>query len=93
MTTQITHLEVVLGDWQQLPDILLTLNDEWKYLSGGIYVIAYTEISRTLSSDEDALFIRLKAQGAILEGSSRTRLVEAGRNVTGLPDWAEPPEL
>lgn len=91
MEKQITHLEVVLGDWQQLPDALLTLSDEWRYLSGGIYVVAYAEVSRILSSEEDALFIRLQEQGAILVGSSRTRHLELKANVTDLPDWAEPP--
>jgi hypothetical protein len=76
-----------------LPDILLTLSDAWKYLSGGIYVIAYAEIPRTLSSDEDALFLHLQKQGAILVGSSRTRLLETKESVADLPDWAEPPDL
>src|SRR6266571_3488805 len=38
---QVTHIEVVLGDWQKLPDECLVWSEEWKYLSGGIYSIFF----------------------------------------------------
>ncbi len=88
---QVTHLEVVLGDWQQLPDSLLALSDDWKYVPGGIYTIVHTDISRALSSEEEALFVRLQGQNVIVAGSSRTRTLPTSTvNKRGLPDWAEP---
>ncbi len=30
---QVTHIEVVLGDWQKLPDECLAWSEDWKYLN------------------------------------------------------------
>ena len=49
---QVTHIEVVLGDWQKLPDECLVWSEEWKYLNGGIYAIAQAEVTRELSTGE-----------------------------------------
>lgn len=87
---QVTHIEVVLGDWQKLPDECLALSEEWKYLNGGIYAIAQAEVMRELSAGERKLFEALKAGGKIVDGSSRTRAVEGWLGKVGLPDWAEP---
>lgn len=88
---QITHIEVVLGDWQQLPETLLALSDDWKYVPGGIYTIVHTDLSRALTNSEETLLTRLREQDAIIVASARTRTVPAqslgGEN---LPDWVEP---
>jgi hypothetical protein len=85
---QVTHIEVVLGDWQKLPDECLAWSEEWKYLNGGIYAIAQADVTRALSADE--LLAELKASGKIVDGSSRLRAVEAVSDKIELPDWAEP---
>lgn len=85
---QVTHIEVVLGDWQKLPDECLAWSEDWKYLNGGIYAIAQTDIMRELSAGERILLEELRAEGKIVAGSSR--VVEASSGATELPDWAEP---
>jgi hypothetical protein len=87
---QVTHVEVVLGDWQKLPDECLAWSEEWKYLNGGIYAIAQAEVMRALSSDELRLLDELKASGRIVAGSSHVRTVEDMAVRVELPDWAEP---
>jgi hypothetical protein len=87
---QMTHIEVVLGDWQKLPDECLAWSEEWKYVNGGIYAIAQAEVMRELSADERTLLTELKASGKIVDGSSRLRAVEAMPVKVVLPDWAEP---
>ena len=87
---QLTHIEVVLGDWQKLPDECLAWSEEWKYLNGGIYAIVQAEVTRELSTDEHILLAELKASGKIVDGSSRLRAVEATSVKVELPDWAEP---
>jgi hypothetical protein len=87
---QVTHIEVVLGDWQKLPDECLAWSEEWKYVNGGIYAIAQAEVTRELSADERTLLAELKASGKIVDGSSRLRAVEAVPMKIELPDWAEP---
>lgn len=87
---QMTHIEVVLGDWQKLPDECLAWSEEWKYVNGGIYAIAQAEVTRELSADERTLLTELKASGKIVDGSSRLRTVEAVQVKVVLPDWAEP---
>ena len=86
----ITHIEVVLIDSQKLPDEFLVLSEEWKYLVGGIYSIVQTDIMRELTPAEDTLLERLKSEGKIIAGASRTRMVESASSETALPDWAEP---
>lgn len=90
MQQQVTLIEVVLGDWQKLPDECLAWSEEWKYLNGGIYAIAQAEVMRELSSDERTLLLEMKASGKIVDGSSRLRAVEAVSVKVELPDWAEP---
>ncbi len=85
---QVTHIEVVLGDWQKLPDECLAWSEDWKYLNGGIYAIAQTDIMRKLSAGERILLEELRAEGKIVAGSSR--VVEASSGGAELPDWAEP---
>lgn len=88
---QITHIEVVLGDWQQLPETLLALSDDWKYVPGGIYTIVHADLSRALTGGEETLLTRLQQQDAIIVASARTREVpsqEASKE--RLPDWVEP---
>ncbi|HEV2660819.1 MAG TPA: hypothetical protein VGU68_09470 [Ktedonobacteraceae bacterium] len=87
---QMTHIEVVLGDWQKLPDECLAWSEEWKYVNGGIYAIAQAELTRELSADERTLLIELKVSGKIVDGSSRLRAVESVPVKVVLPDWAEP---
>lgn len=87
---QVTHIEVVLGDWQKLPDECLVWSEEWKYLNGGIYAIAQAEVTRELSAGEHKLLEELKAAGKIVDGSSRARVVEGRAGKVDLPDWAEP---
>jgi hypothetical protein len=87
---QVTHIEVVLGDWQKLPDECLAWSEEWKYLNGGIYAIAQAEVRRELSANERKLLEELKASGKIIDGSSRLRAIEAPTVKVELPDWAEP---
>jgi hypothetical protein len=90
MQQQVTLIEVVLGDWQKLPDECLAWSEEWKYLNGGIYAIAQAEVMRELSSDEHTLLAELKASGKIVDGNSRLRAVKAASAKVALPDWAEP---
>ncbi len=90
MQQQVTLIEVVLGDWQKLPDECLAWSEEWKYLNGGIYAIAQAEVMRELSSDERTLLLEMKASGKIVDGSSRLRAVKATSAKVALPDWAEP---
>jgi hypothetical protein len=87
---QVTHIEVVLGDWQKLPDECLAWSEVWKYLNGGIYAIAQADVMRDLSAGERMLLEGLKADGKIVDGSSRTRAVEGASGKMDLPDWAEP---
>lgn len=86
---QITHVEVVLGDWQQLPDALLALSDDWKYVPGGIYTIVHTDLARALTSHEETLLTHLRERDAIIVASARTI---PSQSTTGeeLPDWVEP---
>jgi hypothetical protein len=87
---QVTHIEVVLGDWQKLPDECLAWSEEWKYLNGGVYAIVQADIARELSSIERRLLDELKLSGRIVDGSSRVRTIEAVPTTVELPDWAEP---
>ena len=88
---QITHVEIVLGDWQQLPEMLLALSDDWKYGPGGIYTIVHTDLTRKLTGEEETLLTHLQEQSAIVAASARTRAVPSQSTTSEeLPDWVEP---
>ncbi len=85
----ITLLEIVLGDWQKLPEELFTLSEDWKYIPGSVYTIANVELSRELTHEEQALLVRLKGNRSIVDGTSRTKEVSAEGSSKTLPEWAE----
>jgi hypothetical protein len=84
----ITHIEVVLSETQQLPTEFLALSENWKYLAGGFYSIAHTDILQELTGFELQTLKQLQEQKKIIEFTCRA--VSSPQTDVKLPDWAEP---
>ncbi len=98
--TQITHVEVVLLTWQQLPEELLNLSADWIVMECRFYRIAQADIVGALNLELLRSFERLKAENRITDFCSRVVITgqtgESGslnlEQVRGseLPDWIQP---
>jgi hypothetical protein len=72
--TLLTHVEVVLLSWQQLPDELLTLSADWIVTESRFYRIAQADISEVAGGVNIQLirfFEELKAANRICDFCSR----------------------
>ena len=95
--TQLTHVEVVLLTWQQLPIELLSLGSDWVFTDSRFYRIAQADITGELTIDLLGLFEQLKDEHRIAD--SCVRVVMAKQSVPAhlpnteqgmkseLPDW------
>ena len=69
--TLLAHVEVVLLNWQQLPDELITLSADWVFTDSRFYRIAQADILGRLTMQLILLFERLKAENRISDFCSR----------------------
>ena len=69
--TQLTHVEVVLLTWQQLPTELLSLSSDWMFTDSRFYRIAQADIAGELTIDLLGLFEQLKNEHRIADSCSR----------------------
>ncbi len=98
--TQITHIEVVLLTWQQLPEELLSLSADWMVTECRFYRIAQADVAGTLTIELLGLFEQLKVENRITDFCSRvavSRQTEESEllntvqaQVSELPDWIRP---
>jgi hypothetical protein len=98
--TQITHVEVVLLTWQQLPEELLSLSASWIVMECRFYRIAQADIVGALNLELLRSFERLKAENRITDFCSRVVVTgqtgESGSpdpeqaKGSELPDWIQP---
>ena len=98
--TQLTHIEVVLLTWQQLPDELLSLSAHWIFMECRFYRIAQVDIAGDLTIELLGLFGQLKEENRITDFCGRvvatkqrdTRILpDTGDALkSGLPDWVLP---
>ncbi len=84
--TQITHVEVVLLTWQQLPEELLSLSADWIVMECRFYRIAQADMVGALTIELLRLFERLKEENRITDFCSRVVLTGQARD-SELPDW------
>lgn len=95
--TQLTHVEVVLLTWQQLPHELLGLSSDWMFTDSRFYRIAQADIMGELTIDLLGLFERLKDEHRIADSCSRVVMLKRPATshlpnteqavASGLPDW------
>lgn len=95
--TQLTHVEVVLLNWQQLPAELLSLGSDWMFTDSRFYRIAQADIAGELTINLLGLFEQLKHEHRIADACSRVvmakqttpaHLSNTGQAITSeLPDW------
>src|ERR1700730_3293193 len=95
--TQLTHVEVVLLTWQQLPIELLSLGSDWMFTDSRFYRIAQADITGELTVDLLGLFERLKDEYRIADSCVRVvmakklapaHLPNTEQGVKSeLPDW------
>jgi hypothetical protein len=99
--TQLTHVEVVLLTWQQLPVELLGLSTDWVLTESRFYRIAQADITGELTIELLELFEQLKDEHLIADSCSRVVMAKrpiphkspnteqaAGENTESeLPDW------
>ena len=95
--TQLTHVEVVLLTWQQLPVELLSLSSDWMFTDSRFYRIAQADLAGELTIDLLGLFEQLKHEHRIADACSRVviakqaalpQLPHTEQAITGeLPDW------
>ena len=98
--TQLTHIEVVLLTWQQLPGELLTLSAHWIFVECRFYRIAQVDIAGDLTIELLGLFGQLKEENRITDFCGRviatkqrdTRILpDTGDALKSeLPDWVLP---
>jgi hypothetical protein len=98
--TQITYVEVILLNWQKLPDELLSLSANWLFLESRFYRIAQADIVSALTVEVLGLFEQLKGQNSITDFCSRVVVRTRGvttqpiekvqANYSALPDWVQP---
>jgi hypothetical protein len=97
---QITHVEVVLLTWQQLPKELLSLSADWIVMECRFYRIAQADIIGVLNLELLRSFERLKEENRITDFCSRVVLTGQTRESGSLdleqakghelPDWIQP---
>ena len=94
--TQFTHIEVVLLNWQPLPDALTRLHADWSFVESRFYRIAQADVIASLNVGLLELFEQLKLENDIADYCSRvvvTRNAPLKTPTTGqlaandLPDW------
>ncbi len=85
---QLTHFEVVLLTWQQLPGELLNLSAHWIYVECRFYRIAQVDIAGDLNIELLGLFGQLKEENRITDFCGRVVPVKQ-RNTRILPDTAD----
>jgi hypothetical protein len=94
--TQYTHIEVVLLNWQPLPDALTRLHADWSFVESRFYRIAQADVVASLNVGLLELFEQLKLENDIADYCSRvvvTRHAPLKTPNTGqlvaddLPDW------
>ena len=95
--TQLTHVEVVLLTWQQLPVELLGLSTDWVLTESRFYRIAQADIAGELTIELLELFEQLKDEHLIADSCSRVvvskklalaHLPNTEQGVKSeLPDW------
>jgi len=98
--TLITHVEVVLLTWQQLPQELLNLSAEWVFLECRFYRIAQVDIVGALTLELLGFFEQLKEEHRIIDFCGR--MIVAGQTdeiksveieqakYSELPEWIRP---
>ena len=87
-STQLTHIEVVLLTWQQLPGELLDLSTHWIYVECRFYRIAQVDIAGDLTINLLELFGHLKEENRITDFCGRV-LPMNQRNTRVLPDTGD----
>jgi hypothetical protein len=95
--TQLTHVEVVLLTWQQLPVELLSLSSDWLFTDSRFYRIAQADIAGELTIDLLGLFEQLKHEQRIADSCSRVVITKQATPAhlpnteqaiqIELPDW------
>ena len=90
--TQLTHVEVVLLTWQQLPNELRGLSSDWMFTDSRFYRIAQADITGELTVDLLGLFEQLKDESCvrvvIAKQSAPLHLPDTEQAVKSeLPDW------
>lgn len=95
--TQLTHVEVVLLTWQQLPVELLSLSGDWMFTDSRFYRIAQADIAGELTIDLLGLFEQLKDEHRIADSCSRVVMAKQAALAplpnteqaikSELPDW------
>jgi hypothetical protein len=95
--TQLTHVEVVLLTWQQLPVELLSLSSDWMFTDSRFYRIAQADIAGVLTIDLLGLFEQLKDEHRIADSCSRVVMPKRTTQAhfphteqavqSELPDW------
>ena len=95
--TQLTHVEVVLLTWQQLPNELLGLSSDWMFTESRFYRIAQADLVGELTIDLLGLFEHLKDEYRIADSCVRVVIARqsAPLHLPGtqevvkseLPDW------
>ena len=95
--TQLTHVEVVLLTWQQLPVELLSLSSDWMFTDSRFYRIAQADIAGELTIDLLGLFEQLKSEHLIADSCSRVVMAKKTSSAhlpdteqavkSELPDW------
>ncbi len=94
---QLTHVEVVLLTWQQLPVELLRLSSDWMFTESRFYRIAQADISGELTIDLLGLFEQMKVEHRIADSCSRVVIAKPSASPqlpnteqavkSELPDW------
>lgn len=95
--TQLTHVEVVLLTWQQLPNELLGLSSDWMFTDSRFYRIAQADITGELTIDLLGLFEQLKNAYRIADSCVRVVMAKQSAPLhlpnteqavkSELPDW------
>ena len=93
--TQLTHVEVVLLTWQQLPVELLNLSGDWMFTDSRFYRIAQADIAGELTIDLLGLCEQLKNEHRIADSCSRVVMAKQPAHTPNteqaikstLPDW------
>jgi hypothetical protein len=97
---QITCIEVILLNWQKLPDELRSLSANWIFTESRFYRIAQADMVSTLTVEMLGHFEQLKKQNHITDFCSRVvvkpqevttqPLDRVQANYNFLPDWIRP---
>lgn len=86
--TQLTHIEVVLLTWQQLPSELVSLSGHWIFVDCRFYRIAQVDMTGDLTIELLGLFEQLKEENRITDFCGRVIPIKQ-RNTHILPDTGD----